>query len=202
MSWEDILKRPQLYLTESKYEKFKTSQALDSLNRILRKDPAKTLNSDVGFRDKGIKGGRSRRPFIDLTTDKPLQSETIKELRDSGFYVTVNRDKDGTGTKYFIRGESFSGTENVEPTEEERRAITSPLPQSARDELARREANRTPERKPMPRKQIDSEEIKRQKRTIMVMENMLEEAKKRNPQRAEAISRNLEKEKEKLRNMR
>ncbi len=145
MNWREILKAPpQLHLTGKKYDYFKRGQALDSLNRILRKDPAKTLYSDVGFRGSGIRGGRSKRPFVHLTTDTALQSETLKELRDSGFYVSIEKDKDEAGQvdyTYYIRGESFSGTRNIEPTEEERRAITSRKPKSAKDEIARREEN-------------------------------------------------------------
>lgn len=145
MNWREILKAPpQLHLTGKKYEKFRRSQALDSLNRILRKDPANTLYSDVGFRSRGIRGGRSKRPFVQITTDTALQPETIKELRDSGFYVSIEKDKDEAGQvdyTYYIRGESFSGTRNIEPTEEERRAITSRKPKSAKDEIARRREN-------------------------------------------------------------
>lgn len=145
MNWREILKAPpQLHLTGKKYDYFKRGQALDSLNRILRKDPAKTLNSDVGFRSSGIRGGKSKRPFVHLTTDTALQPDTLKELRGSGFYVSIEKDKDEAGQvdyTYYIRGESFSGTRNTEPTEEERRAITSRKPKSAKDEIARREGN-------------------------------------------------------------
>lgn len=131
MSWWSILKKPQLSLNEKDYDKFRESQALDTLNRILVKDPANNLEAvnRVGFRKKGIEGGKSKRPFVEMMTDKSLKTKTLKELRDAGFYVTARKFKDDTGqdtTGYYIRAESFGMTPNVKPTPEEKDLLTSP----------------------------------------------------------------------------
>ena len=131
MTWWSILKKPQLSLGEKDYTKFRESQALDTLNRILVKDPANNLEAvnRVGFRKKGIRGGKSKRPFVEMMTDKPLKPETLKELREKGFYVTGRKDKnDETGEDsmgYYIRAESFSVTRNIDPTDKERELLTT-----------------------------------------------------------------------------
>jgi len=132
LTWWSILKKPQLSLREKDYTKFRESQALDTLNRILVKDPANNIEAvnRVGFRNKGIEGGKSKRPFVEMMTDKSLKPETLKELRDNGFYITgrVFTD-DETGEKsmgYYIRAESFGKTANIEPTNKERELLTTP----------------------------------------------------------------------------
>lgn len=131
MSWRSILKAPQLSVKEKDYTKFRESQALDTLNRILVKDPANNLEAvnRVGFRKKGIEGGKSKRPFVEMMTDKSLKTKTLEELRDAGFYVTARKFKDDRGqdtTGYYIRADSFGMTPNVKPTPEERELLTSP----------------------------------------------------------------------------
>ena len=131
MTWWSILKKPQLSLREKDYTKFRESQALDTLNRILVKDPANNLEAvnRVGFRKKGIEGGKSKRPFVEMMTDKSLKPETLKELRENGFYVTGRKYKnDETGEDsmgYYIRAESFSATRNINPTDKERELLTT-----------------------------------------------------------------------------
>lgn len=131
MTWWSILKKPQLSLREKDYKKFRESQALDTLNRILVKDPANNLEAvnRVGFRKKGIEGGKSKRPFVEMMTDKSLKPETLKELRQNGFYVRGRKYKnDETGEDsmgYYIRAESFGMTPNINPTDKERELLTT-----------------------------------------------------------------------------
>lgn len=131
MTWWSILKKPQLSLREKDYTKFRESQALDTLNRILVKDPANNLEAvnRVGFRKKGIEGGKSKRPFVEMMTDKSLKPETLKELRQNGFYVRGRKYKnDETGEDsmgYYIRAESFGMTPNINPTDKERELLTT-----------------------------------------------------------------------------
>jgi len=143
MSWWSVLKKPQMSLREKDYTKFRESQALDALNRILVKDPANNLErvNRVGFRKKGIKGGRSKRPFVQMMTDTALKPETLKELREAGFYVSSKKFKDEAGQDsmgYFIRAESYGGTKNVKPTDEEVNSLTSP---QSNPEMGRRSEN-------------------------------------------------------------
>ena len=143
MTWWSVLKKPQMSLGEKDYKKFRGSQALDTLNRILVKDPANNLErvNQVGFRRKGIRGGRSKRPYFRMMTDKALKPETLKELREAGFYVSSRKYTDEAGQDsmgYFIRAESFGGTTNVKPTDEEVNLLTSP---QSNPEMERRSEN-------------------------------------------------------------
>ena len=95
-SWRLLKEPPQMVLDENQYNQLGSSMRAGNLNQLLVPDPAINLDpvNEMDFRDEGPMGGKSKRPYLDMTVDRPLHPQTLANVRDAGFTALPSKVDD------------------------------------------------------------------------------------------------------------
>ena len=95
---------PQMVIDEDQYNQLGSSMRVGNLNQLLVPDPAINLDdvNEMGFRQEGPRGGYSKKPYLDMTVDRPLQPQTLAGVRDSGFTALTSK-LENDRRRYMVR---------------------------------------------------------------------------------------------------
>ena len=105
-----VLKMTQIEMTPDEYMAQRERHRVDALDSILARDPAQNIGgamyADRGYDLSGHTNIGEYNQYLPITTDRPLQGDTLQEARDDGFTIVTEGAEPGGKRTYNFRTKS------------------------------------------------------------------------------------------------